>query len=251
MLNIFACLLVCLSFTAMASSTPHNALKSQWIFSLGAEQSRYYLPWDYTSPSKNFRHKGRTLSGGRFTFGREFSLFAGLIASTKIEGYYLGTLFTKAETGGQEAGIDITQTKRTGQLAGADVVLSLGYSFPMSFRDLFIGQMNYLRFEPYVEIGTGRAWAFNKLYYTDIRDGGREYEHIFSDVLLNSRLSIGFNLTSLSNYFMYVRATANDFTISERTIDRRVDGASDPTIKQTDAKMAPVMIYAVGGGYKF
>jgi hypothetical protein len=250
------CLLVILITPALGQEQLPQVLplKSSWIFTFAGEQGRYHIPWNYTPPTgatnlKSYSPDSRTFTGGRLGFGREFNPFGGLLMATKLEAYYMGTLFTSAQTASPEVDLDISSAKRSGQLAGADLVQTLGYSFPFSMRDLFFRQMTAMRFEPFAEVGLGRAWAFNKLQYSDQR--GPSYEHTFRDVLSNMRMGFGFNLVSNQNYFMFVRASVNNYSITDRRIHRQTQAGVDPTVTQTDAEMAPIMIYSLGGGLKF
>jgi hypothetical protein len=238
---------------------PFGPLKNHWIVTFGGEQLDYELPLDYQGayqkfPTKKFPNS-RILSGGRVGLGKEYVLANKLLASTKVDGYFLGTLFAQAQTGSPGADIDISQTKRTGQIFGLEVSQSIGFSRPFSFRHLLLDEMSFLRFEPFVEAALGMARAFNKIEYFDVRNGRQEYEHRFTDKLLNTRLSIGFNLTSVQNYFMYAKASANKFVITDRQIHRQEmeDGTLtvDPVRNDSDADMGIVMSYAIGGGYKF
>lgn len=258
MILLCSLLLLVLSARAQEGDSLFAPLESQWVVSLGGEQLWYPVPWNYersTDPKKTFKETARTLSGGRLGFGRQFHLAGGLLTTTKAEGYYLGTLFTQAQTADPAVPISVSETKRTGHLYGIDLTQSLGYAFEFKFRHILLEEMTQLRCEPFVEVGMGRGLGFNKLEYFDTRAGGQGYEHRFEDELLNTRLSVGFNLTSIGNYFMYARATLNKFHLLRRTSLRMTTNngtvTTDDPVTESNVALKPIQSYALGGGYRF
>jgi hypothetical protein len=128
--------------------------------------------------------------------------------------------------------------------------------FDYQARNPFLGDMNYLAFELFVEAGMGRGRSINgKRYFFDAATD-EEYKVTFKDDFSTQVMSVGFNILSVSSgAFMYVRASRVTQSISER----QVYGVSRPNgspavnfnIKSSEAKVDPLQILAIGGGYKF
>ena len=75
------------------------------------------------------------------------------------------------------------------------------------------------------------------------------------DDLLNARVGGGFILTSKQGFFLNLKATINRFEITQRKLQgftQENGQASTPiSYTQKNASMDPVVIYTLGGGYKF
>ena len=73
--------------------------------------------------------------------------------------------------------------------------------------------------------------------------------------MINARVGAGFNLTSNSGFFLALKATINRYDVTQRKIDgfTQPNGQATTPINETlkDAKIEPVVIYTLGGGYKF
>jgi hypothetical protein len=116
--------------------------------------------------------------------------------------------------------------------------------------------MTYLSIEPYVEAGIGKAYAYNRTNYSyklDVTD--EAFKLRVRDDLLNARIGAGINLTSNQGFFLALKATVNRYEITQRKIDgyTQENGSARTPISQSpkDAKIDPVVIYTLGGGYKF
>lgn len=235
-----------------------NHRKSHWITTFGFEGLKYELPFEFRGVKKNFKDRDQELFGARLGVGGQLHLGAGIFTTSKIEGYYNGTLFTKLQNAGPEDDDeDVAQLKRTGGIYGAEVSQQLGFIMEFRTKNPFMDEWAYLTFEPFVEAGLGVAQAYNSVsYYYDsagVIDEG--YRKKISDKLSNAKVGAGFNLTGRSGFFMYARATVNRYDIIERKTRTYIkqDGQAATNEKDTikDAKIDPVTIFALGGGYKF
>jgi hypothetical protein len=240
-----------------------NPRESHWISSLSFEYSKYEtIPEDYEfSGRSDFENGYQQMGGGRLGFGGEIYLGGGFVTRSMVEAYYLGNLFTKILNGGGEAeDVEFAYTKKTSQLVGGDASQSLGWMFDFKTKNPLVGEWSYMTGELYVEAGIGKAWAYNRTSYnydtgTAPTAAQESYEITVRDDLLNARIGAGLNLTSRSGFFFSLKATVNRYEITQRKIEgfTQENGQSRTDFNDTDknAKIDPVIIYAMGGGYKF
>lgn len=241
------------------SDKPFNPRESHWITSFGFENLKYDVPLEYSGAKKNFSDTSYDYWGGRIGVGGEIYLGAGINTTTKIEGYYLGTLFSKVLNAGPEDGDeDFAYTKKNGHIYGADVSQSLGLIFNMKTKNPFMDEMTYLTIEPYIEAGIGMARAYNKVNYsyeTGPSGVSEGYRKKVEDELVNSRIGGGFNFTSTSGYFLYIKGFINNYDVITRKVStytaQNQSSASVTDSKEKNIKIDPVTTYAIGGGYKF
>ncbi len=233
--------------------------KSHWVSTFAFEHSSYELfPSDYEfNGKKNFDKETNQLWGGRLGFGGEIYLGAGFITRSLVEGYYIGSLFSQVLNGGsQDEDIKFAYTKKTGQILGADVSQSLGWMFDLKTKNPFLDQMTFLNVELFVEAGLGKGWAYNRLNYSyDLGTTDESIKLRTRDDFTNARTGAGINFTSNQGFFLTMKVTANRYDISKRKIDGYIqeNGQGQTTVNEslTDAKVDTVMIYSLGGGYKF
>ena len=233
-----------------------KSTESHWYTIFGFEAMEYDIPFTFDGEKKDFSQDQRQLYGGRLGFGGEIYLGIGFLISTRLEGYYMGTLFEAAKTADPELeDEDIATTKDTGQIYGADIVQTLSFIWELKTKNPFMDEMTYLTVEPFVEAGIGRAWAYNQKDYSyDTTEIIEEYDQSFTDELTNTKIGGGINFTSRQGFFLYLKATQNRYDITKRTTkgyfyrdgSTRADVGSNPT-----KDLEPIMIYALGGGYKF
>lgn len=242
-----------------------NPRESHWVTTFAFENTRYEV-----IPEERFEFEGRKdfakgmqeLWGGRIGLGGEIYLGAGFVTRSMVEGYYLGTLFSRVLNGGEEAeDIEFAYTKRTGQILGVDASQSLGWMFDFKTKNPFMEEWAYLTVETYVEAGIGKAYGYNRINYSydtgPSPSGAQEgYKLRVRDDLLNARIGAGMNFTSSKGFFLALKATVNRYELTQRKIDgfTRENGTPGPTEfneTQKDAKMDPIVIYTLGGGYKF
>lgn len=237
-----------------------NPRKSHWLTSFGFEGLKYEAPFNFKGDQKNFKPSSQDFWGGRFGFGGEIYLGAGFNTTTKVEAYYVGTLFSRVlNAGPNDEDEEFSYSKRSGQLYGVDVSQSLGFLFNMKTKNPFLDEWTYLTVEPYVEAGIGKAWAYNRVNYnydTGPAPGTQEgYKASVEDELLNARIGGGINFTSNTGYFLYLKATVNTFDITSRKIKEytRPNHGTGSTVEKADnnAKINAITSYALGGGYKF
>lgn len=233
--------------------------KSHWLVSFGFETIQYEVPFDYRGARESFQPGEQALMGGRIGFGHQFHLGKGFITTSKLESFYMGTLFERAiDAAPEEETEEFSFTKKTGQIYGAEIIQSIGYIFHMKTKNPFLDEMTYLTVEPFIEAGIGRAWAYNRRNYNyDTGPSGvqEDYKLRVTDEIMSQRLGIGVNFTSNQGYFLYLKASQHNFDILKRKVDgtSQVDDQVRVDLSNSDVKvdMDPVMIYAVGGGYKF
>jgi hypothetical protein len=233
--------------------------KSHWISTFAFEHATYELfPSDYEfSGKKNFDKETNQLWGGRLGVGGEIYLGAGFITRSLIEGYYIGSLFSQVLNGGdQDEDIKFAYTKKTGQILGADVSQSLGWMFDLKTKNPFLDQMVFLNVEIFVEAGLGKGWAYNRLNYSyDLGTTDEAIKLRTRDDFTNARTGAGISFTSNQGFFLTLKATANRYDITKRKIDGYIqeDNQAETTVNESldDAKVDTVMIYTLGGGYKF
>jgi hypothetical protein len=235
-----------------------NHRKSHWLTTFNFEGMKYELPFEFRGVKKNFKDRDQELYGARLGLGGQLYLGAGFFTTSRVEGYYNGTLFTKIQNAGPEdEDEEVAQLKRTGGIYGAEVSQQLGFIMEFRTKNPFMDEWAHLTFEPFVEAGLGVAQAYNSVsyYYDSAGEIDEGYRQRISDRLSNAKVGAGFNLTGRSGFFMFVRATVNRYDIIERKTRTytKQDGEAPTTDKDTikDAKIDPVTIFALGGGYKF
>ncbi len=234
-----------------------NPRKSHWLTSFGFEGLHYETPYEFSGVEKSFQPSKSELWGGRIGIGGEIYLGAGLVTTTKVEGYYVGSLFARRlNAGPQDDDVEFAFTKRTGQVFGVDATQSIGFLFDLKTKHPIMGDWSYLTVQPYAEFGVGQASAYNRIVYdydTGVTDEG--YRMRVEDQLLNVRVGGGINFTSNTGYFLYLKAHVNTFDITKRKTEEytRPNGRASTTVSETekDVKIDPVTTYAIGGGFKF
>jgi len=246
-----------LTTEAPAEEKEFNPRKSHWISSIGFEGMNYDVPAQYNGVEEKFKDYDQELWGGRLGVGGELYLGAGFNATTKVEGFYAGTLFSRVlNAGPQDEAQDFAYIKRTGSIWGIEAVQSIGFLFDFKTKNPFMDEWAYLTVEPFIEAGIGRAWAYNGLAY-DYNTGSTNegYRQRVRDELSNVKFGGGINFTSNFGYFLYIKAYVNNFDILERktTIYLRPDQGTGTTVTEItkDVKIEPITTYAIGGGYKF
>lgn len=235
-----------------------RARESHWISTFGFEAMKYPTAYEFSGVKQNYKPNEAELYGGRIGFGREIHLGAGFHTATKLEGYYFGSLFNKRQTASKEFP-DVTTSSRkdTSSIYGGDVSQSLSFMFNMKTKNPFMGEWTYLTVEPFVEAGIGIGKAYNRRrYYTDLATVNEEYKATVNDELRTTKLAVGLNFISTSGYFLYLKATQYDINITNRTMNTYVRqngqaGVQAPEQKLKNVDTDPVMVYAIGGGYKF
>ena len=236
-----------------------NPYKSHWLFSLGFEGLKYEVPFEFAGVEKTISPKDQELWGGRLGIGGELYLGAGFMTATKLEGYYVGTLFARRlNAGPDDEDEEFAFTKRTGQVYGFDLSQSLGYLFNMKTKNPIMDEWTYLTVEPFIEAGIGIARAYNRIHYdynTGPADTDEGYRHTIEDELVNARFGGGINFTSNQGYFFFMKAYVNTFDITKRKNEiytRENQQASQrDSFTEKDVKIDPITSYSIGGGYKF
>jgi hypothetical protein len=233
-----------------------NPRKSHWLTTFGFEMVEYRVPLNFVGEKENFQDQRRQLYGGRLGVGGEIYLGRNFNTTTKFEGFYMGTLFESATpVGSEEVSVEFASVKKTGHIWGGEVNQSLSYIFDMKTRNPFMGEMTYLTVEPFIFAGIGMARAYNRLNYQYDNSINEAYQMRIEDNMTITSWGAGFNFTSNNRYFLYIKATQYSLNITRRTEDgfSRRDGEARVPINRSSrsANTDPVMIYALGGGYKF
>lgn len=251
------------SHTDFYEQKKFNPRASHWVTTFTFENTKYeIIPKEFEFEGrKDFKNGYKQLYGGRLGFGGEIYLGGGFVTRSLIEGYYLGTLFSRILNGGAEAeDIEFAFTKQTGQLLGGDASQSFGWMFDFKTKNPFMDEWTYLTAEIYVDAGIGKAWAYNRTNYsydtgTAPTAAQESYKLTVRDDLLNARVGAGMNFTSTGGFFLALKATVNRYEITNRKINgfTQENGQVQTPINETDkdATMDPVVIYTIGGGYKF
>jgi hypothetical protein len=238
-----------------------NPLESHWVTSFGFEGMKYETINSFSGNEKNYKPNDVELWGGRIGFGGEIYLGAGFLTTTKVEGYYVGTLFAQTlNAGPDDEDEEFSTSKQTGQIYGIDASQSISYIFDMKTKNPIMEEWTYLTVEPFIEVGIGRAKALNRVNYNyDTGTGPTQtdeaYKNTVEDDLINARIGGGFNFTASSGYFLYIKGFVNTFDITNRETKEYTQPDDLPgatvTSETKNAKIDPVTTYAIGGGYKF
>jgi hypothetical protein len=252
-----------ISHTDFYEQRKFNPRASHWVSTFTFESTKYeIIPKEYEFEGrKDFKNGHKQLYGGRLGFGGEIYLGGGFVTRSLVEGYYLGTLFSRILNGGEEAeDVEFAFTKQTGQIFGADVSQSFGWMFDFKTKNPLMGEWTYLTVEMYVDAGIGKAWAYNRTNYS--YDTGpaptaaqESYKLTVEDELLNARVGAGMNFTSTTGFFLALKATVNRYDVTNRKIKgfTQENGQAPTPIDDSpdDVNIDPVVIYTLGGGYKF
>jgi hypothetical protein len=234
-----------------------NPYKNHFITSFGFEAMKYDVPYEFSGVKKNFHPRTQDLYGARLGLGNEIYLGGGVNTTTKVEGYYNGTMFSQILNGGaQDKDVKFAYTKRTGQVYGFDASQSIGVLFNMKAKNPFLDEWTYLTVEPFVEAGLGVGRAYNSINYSYNLDTTNErYKRAINDSLTNMRLGIGVNFTSSESFFFFIKATQSRYNVTSRKIEgfTRQNGGTDifESSKPKNVSMDAIMVYSLGGGYKF
>jgi len=225
--------------------------ESHWVSTVGFESIHYELPFEFTGVHDTINKKSRELWGTRLGFGGEWYIGAGFATTSKIEGYYSGTLFEGKRSIDSSTSKNVAYTQNKGQLYGGDFVQSLSWFWEMKTANPFLGEMVKTTIEPFIEAGFGLARSFNQVaYYYNDGSFNEQYEHTVTDTLISRRIGAGFNITSSEGYFLYLKAISQDYDVTTRKEKVKTASASTDTT-QKNVPFDPVTIFMVGGGVKF
>ncbi len=235
-----------------------NHRASHWVSTLGFEYTKYTLPYEFQGAKAKFGEEERELFGGRIGVGREYYLGKGFLFQGRLDGYYLGTLFTQAQTGNPEVDIEVSATKKTGSAFGGEAVAHLGWMFDFRTKNPFLGEMNYMALEFFAEAGVGAGKDYNrKQYYFEASPAtSEEYNLIIENKFMTRSLSAGVNILSVnSGAFFFMKATQMTQDISERKFRgvSRPNGQPATRLNGVDKSVAAeqLTLLSFGGGYKF
>ncbi len=231
------------------------ARKSHWISNFGFEAIEYEVPLSFNGDIESFNDQKRKLYGGRLGFGRELYLGWGFNTTSRVEGFYMGTMFENSVNPNTDEVDDSYYVKDTGHMFGAELSQSLGFLFDMKTRNPLIGEMVHLTVEPYVFAGIGEALAYNRFSYHYEDTLTEDYRIRVKDDIRIASIGGGINFTSNAGYFLYLKATQYRLNIIERTQEgyTQLDGQSPVVIDSKEQDLDPklITIYALGGGFKF
>ena len=233
-----------------------NPYSSHWLVSFGFEGMKYETFENFTGEEESFSPGEQELWGGRIGLGREFHLGSGFFTSTKVESFFVGTLFTQIKNGGDEdEDVKFAFTKRRGHVFGAEASQSLGYLFNMKTKNPIMDEWAYLTVEPFIEAGVGMARAYNRITYGfDLDTTDEAYRLKVTDELVNAKIGAGVNFTSTSGYFLYIKVTQNRYDVTDRKakeVIKRNGNPSQSSKPDLDDNIDAITVYAIGGGYKF
>lgn len=237
-----------------------NPRESHWISTLGFEAMKYPVPYKFDGARSDFNPKDQEIFGGRLGLGGEWYIGKGIVTATRVEGYYMGTLFSQILNGGPDSeDVNFAYTKRTSQIYGVDASQQLGFMFEMKTKNPIMNEWSYLMVEPYVEAGLGAAKVYNRLNYqydtgTAPTAAREKYKDTINDTLTNARIGGGINFTSSEGFFLYMRVTVNKYNITKREQDKYSQPSGQAATKTTnnnEPNLDPITVYAIGGGYKF
>lgn len=232
-------------------SRAYVARKSHWETTFGLEGMKYDLPFNFPGAKKTINPGDKELWGGRLGLGRQFYLGKGFTTTTKGEAYYMGTLFVRNLNAGPEASDDnVKEFKQTGQILGLDFTQSIGHIFEMKTKGP-LGDWHNMTIEPYIEAGAGMARAFNKVNYSYNLTPNEAYKQSVEDQLVNVRFGLGVNVASSQGVFFFAKVTQNHYDITQRKLKTSINNASSTKETQKNVNIDPVLIYALGGGYRF
>jgi len=217
-------------------------------------------PFEFNGEKKVIKPREQELYGGRIGFGGEVYLGGGLMTSTKLEGFFNGTLFSQVLNGGpNDESVKFAYFKKTASHYGAEISQSLSMLFDFKTKNPFLGTMSYLTLEPFVEAGLGASRLVRRVNYqydtglspTAARES---YKRNIKDSFRTTKLSIGINLISTSGFFLFIRATQNQFLSTsrdDRTVQLPNGGVVSSSSNNTKEDYKNIMSYTLGGGYKF
>lgn len=235
----------------------YNPRKSHFFIGANFEGMKMPTPFDFQGAKKDLKPRDQDLWGARLTFGGELYLGAGFMTTTRLEGYYMGTLFSETLNGGsQDADVKFAYTKKHSQVFGGEASQSLGYVFNMKTKNPIMEEWSYLTVEPFIEAGFGVGRAYNNVNYKYELAGTDElYKLKVNDDLTNAKLAIGINFTSSHGFYFFLKATQNRFDITNKKSRQvtRINGSGTDVVTNPkfDDKIHNNTTYAIGGGYKF
>jgi hypothetical protein len=220
---------------------------------------KYNLPFvQFTGDRKHIGERDQELYGARLGFGGQIYLGKGFFTTSMLSVFYNGTLFTKnQEAGPQVDGQQVGSIHRTSGFSGGDIAQQLGYMFEFKTKNPFMDEWARLTFEPFIEAGLGMGSSYNKVNYSyDSGVVNEKYKYTIEDKVTYAKAGGGFNMTAGNGFFFQVKAMVNTMDITERKTQgftRKTTGAATIFAPTTDknAKMDPVTVFTLGGGYKF
>jgi hypothetical protein len=236
----------------------HHA--SHWLTTFAFEGQKYNLPFvQFTGDRKHIGPRDQELYGARLGIGGQIYLGKGFFTTSMLSVFYNGTLFTKTQEAGPEVdGQQVGTLHRTSGFSGGDIAQQLGYIFEFKTKNPFMDEWARLTFEPFLEAGLGVGSSYNKVNYAyDSGEVNEKYKYTIEDKVTYAKAGGGFNMTAGNGFFFQVKAMVNTMNITERKTQGFTRKTSDPTATifspetSKNAKMDPVTVFTLGGGYKF
>jgi hypothetical protein len=241
-----------------STDASYEPFKSHWFTSFGFDTVKYDPEMsDYDGLKRNFKDQIFEEYGARLGFGREIYLGGGVFTGLKVEGFYNSLLMNLNEPATRDNDdLIISETRKVGLIYGVQASMSLSKSWQAIFKNPILDERVILFIEPFVEGGLGYARAFHKIdYYFNVPATTDEfYEMEVEDKLALAHVATGINLTSTSGYFFFLKGQALRTQITDRAIRGRslVDGGAIENVsKNENSGGSTMMLYSLGGGYKF
>jgi hypothetical protein len=233
-----------------------NHRASHWVGQFAFESLQYETPHSFSGQNREISDTTPELLGIRVGIGREAYLGGGFLMGARLDGYYFGLIQTD-ERASRKLTEEQSAMENTGQLFGGDAIGHLGWMFDYRTKNPFLGEMTYMSMELFVEAGLGVGRGYHRkdyFYEVGTRD---DYDRIIEDSFNTQILSIGANfLSTTTGYFFTLRGSRYTHDITKRTIreSSQVFGGGVVTKDQVtleDVAMDPIMVFSLGGGYKF
>ncbi len=231
-----------------------NHRASHWVATFNVEHMRYELPFSFEGAKGSFKTEDRAMGGFRAGFGREQHLGGGVLFGVRADGYYLGTFLNDVKVAkDDDVDVDISHEVNQGYLYGGEAVAHLGKMFDFKTRNPFLGEMNYLAWEPYSEASLGYARASNsKHYWYSLAGTDERYKATIKDEIATGSVSGGVNILSVtSGFFLNLKFTWMVHRIINRDMDVDLSQGGNTGAEPESSDTVSMAVYSIGGGYKF
>lgn len=196
--------------------------EKKWRLSLGAEYLQYptVLP-AYDGVHEDIKSEEKyDIYGANLGLGREFSLGGSFSTELKAGVFFAAANDTTVGTAGTEPDVDLSRTRDSHQVYGAEALFSLNY----------LVENEVLNFQPFVEFGAGRGLAnIEKEYvFEGIQSDDSDAENYFARVEETfdyAKTSIGVNFVGWEGVLSYIKLTQTALRVAQRDTTSEINSS--------------------------
>lgn len=213
---------------------------------------------EFSGSTQGIHDKSYDVLSYRLDFGRQTYLGNRFSLLTRLEAYYGNERNRTEGIASEDVPLSIKNNVELAQLYGADLSLGLTRTYIITGQNIIFGTDYKLYFEPFFEVtaGYGKGLYTIDYEYNDLTSVEEYYSSQVKDDILTTKVSIGFNLISTSNFFLVYRLGYGQTNALKRDIkyEYQADGDASSTTgssSKNGVRYNSSVFHTLGGGYRF